>query len=452
MRGWMWTLACGVVAFACGGCGTVKPEPPLVPKTELKSIRVLVPEEATLTWTDSDCEQWAPTLRKQYAQTLAIALAEAGFKTITNPKEPHHTKAKLSFALSYCHWNYAGSEQGRVVLEFEPGRVFAAPVMIGDTGNLAGYDKHWERRLVRQTQESPDILALAEGGSIDGDAATVASATAAGKPASADTSSSSDFLAGSPQRNAYALVIGIEQYREVPEADGGKADAERFAAMAKQTLGIPEEQIKLAVDSEATRSDIEARIEWLQSNVPEGGKIYFFFSGHGAPDASAGTPYLLPYNGMPEHLDKTALKLHDVLAELQKTKAEQVVAMVDSCFSGAGGRSVLPKGARPLVRVKSETPPARLVLMTASSGAQISGPAPDGKGGLFTSVLTTAIGTGKADVDGDGQVSLKELADWVIPRVERAAKKANREQMPSILLGKGMKPAEVYFASGLPTQ
>jgi hypothetical protein len=46
-----------------------------------------------------------------------------------------------------------------------------------------------------------------------------------------------------------------------------------------------------------------------------------------------------------------------------------------------------------------------------------------------------ALGTGQADLDGDGQITLKELVDWIRPRVAREARRLSREQTPSVALG-----------------
>jgi hypothetical protein len=46
-----------------------------------------------------------------------------------------------------------------------------------------------------------------------------------------------------------------------------------------------------------------------------------------------------------------------------------------------------------------------------------------------------AVGTGQADTNGDGQISLQELMDWVKPRVARDAKRDNRDQTPNLVLG-----------------
>ncbi|HEY3352745.1 MAG TPA: caspase family protein [Polyangia bacterium] len=270
------------------------------------------------------------------------------------------------------------------------------------------------------------------------------------RPAGPRRPAATAYVPGTPQPAAFALIIGIEQYRNAPAPIGARADARRFKELARTTLGIPERNIRLLLDDAATRTDIEAELDWLKANVRAGGRIYFFFSGHGAPDPSAGTPYLLPSNGRPEALARTALPLAEVLRALSDTKAKEVLAFVDSCFSGAGGRSVLPPGARPLVVVKEETAAQRLALFSAAGGAEISGPDQDSQGGLFTKYLLQGLGSARADINGDGQVSLQELADWVRPRVEAEARRQNRAQRPGVVLGSGLSAAaDVIVAAGV---
>ncbi len=255
------------------------------------------------------------------------------------------------------------------------------------------------------------------------------------------------FVSGAPQPNAFALIIGVEKYRDVPAPTGARADAEHFAALAKRTLGVPENNVRLALDEHASKGDIEGQLQWIARNVSAGGRVYFFFSGHGAPDAANGTPFLLPYDGKPKEVAATALPLASVLDALGKTHAKDVLAIVDTCFSGAGGRSVLPAGARPLVKVKETSAVPHVALFSASSGAEISGPTADGNSGLFTKYLVDALGTAAADNDGDGQVSLQELEAWVQPRVVREAKRDSREQTPSLTIG-GTLSAQAFIVAG----
>jgi hypothetical protein len=255
------------------------------------------------------------------------------------------------------------------------------------------------------------------------------------------------LVMAAPQPTAYALVIGIEKYRDVVAATGARSDAERFAEMARTTLGVPEDNIHTLLDERAGKSDIAKQIRWLQSNVPAGGRIYMYFSGHGAPDPTSGVSFIVPYDGDPQYLSESAIKMTEILGDLEKTKAKDVLAIADSCFSGQGGRSVLAPGTRPLVRVQEVKTTARVALLSASSGAEISGPSADGKGGLFSKYLIEAIGSGQADMNGDGQISLKELEEWIKPRVKREAKKANRDQTPSVQVGKKLGAPDDFIVS-----
>jgi uncharacterized caspase-like protein len=219
--------------------------------------------------------------------------------------------------------------------------------------------------------------------------------------------------------------------------------------VVKTTFGLTDEHIQTAIDAQATLGTIKRLLEWAKATVPPGGRIYFFYSGHGAPDASVGTPYIVPYDGDPQYLPQTAMLLSDVLKRLGDTRAREVLAIVDSCFSGEGGRSVLPKGARPLVRVQSPQPAAQMALFSAASGSQISGPSHDGTSGVFTQYVVQGLGTGAADINGDGQVALDELTQWVTPRVQRDAKNDNRDQVPSLAVGSGVAASTFMVEWGL---
>jgi hypothetical protein len=42
----------------------------------------------------------------------------------------------------------------------------------------------------------------------------------------------------------------------------------------------------------------------------------------------------------------------------------------------------------------------------------------------LTHFLVEGLGPGQADLDGDGQISLAELHQWLAPRIARAARRA----------------------------
>jgi len=260
-------------------------------------------------------------------------------------------------------------------------------------------------------------------------------------------------IPGAPQPTAYAVIIGVEKYPGLPAATGARTDAELFAQVARTSLGIPANHVHLLLDAEASRARIERDLAWAAGSVPSGGRVYFFFSGHGAPEPTGRGSYLVPVDGDPQYLAQTALTLDDTMARIRQSKAKESIFFVDACFSGVGPRSVLAPGLRPIVRLKAAGAPDKVALFTASGPDEVSGAANQGQGGLFSSYLLRGLGRGAADLNGDGQITLRELADYVGPRVTREAAGANRAQNPSLKMGdKLAQPGELVLAWGLPPE
>lgn len=445
------------------GCAPPPPAPPapLKPKAELGRVRVLLAGQPQVTVTDGACDPWKPLYQATLLNDFRSSLSRAGFSVVSDPKKAHDTTATISARLSCSDGKFF---TGTAFLALEPGAIVQ-----GD------YRNYWQMnvpadgcnesssctadQIVRQLAEAPQIIALtkAEPAADSAPTATVSPIAAPAPPPTEPAPASPAppaFHAGAPQRNTFAVIIGVETYRDISvKATHARADAEHFAQLARATLGIPEDHMVVALDDRAGRADMAKHLDWARANVPKGGRILFYFSGHGAPDPSGGKSYLVPFDGDPRSLDGTALVMSSVLENLSKSPAAEVVALVDSCFSGAGGRSVLPPGARPLVRIREVKPAAHVALLTAASGSEISGPNAAGTGGLFSTLLIEGIGSGVADHDGDGNVSLQELADWVRPRVTRTAKQhANRDQTPQLIVGSGANASALMIASGLPSR
>jgi len=149
--------------------------------------------------------------------------------------------------------------------------------------------------------------------------------------------------------NDYAIIIGIEGYSSLPKSDYSYDDAKLVKEYIK-ALGIRERNIEFLIDEKATLSGIMKSIEaWLPNKLKKGGKVFVYYSGHGSPDPVTGEAFLVPYDGDPNYLDVTGYPLKRLYEKLGRLHASEVIIVLDSCFSGAGGRSVLAKGARPLV-------------------------------------------------------------------------------------------------------
>jgi hypothetical protein len=233
--------------------------------------------------------------------------------------------------------------------------------------------------------------------------------------------------------DAFALVIGIEKYPDLPAAEFAERDA---AAVQRHlvALGYPERNILTLTGSQAGRAGIEKYVEtWLPRNVGENSTVFVYFSGHGAPDTRTGQAYLVPWDGDAKFLENTGYPVKRLYENLNALKARQVIVAMDACFSGAGGRSVLAKGARPLVtKVDTAAGAAgKLVVLTAAGGEEITGTDGTQGHGLFTYYLLKGLG-GEAK-DKQGKVTVKGLYDYLKPNVQDAARRQNRDQTPELI-------------------
>ena len=223
-----------------------------------------------------------------------------------------------------------------------------------------------------------------------------------------------------------AVIVGVESYSDI----GTKAlFAERDAESVKsyvRALGVPERNIAFLIGSKAVRSGIAKTVEgWLPRLAKPDSRVYFYFSGHGAPDIKTGEAYMVPWDGDPNFLDTTAYPLSRLYQKLGELRAKRVLVAIDSCFSGAGGRSVLASGARPLVaKIDTGAPPAKLTVLSASGSNEISGSLEDKGHGVFTYFLLKGLDAGKT--------TPKALAEYLTPLVQDEARRLNRDQTPQL--------------------
>jgi len=234
-----------------------------------------------------------------------------------------------------------------------------------------------------------------------------------------------------PSTMDVAVVIGIEKYRDVGPSAHSAKDAKLFYDYLL-AMGYAPRNVKLLLNDRATNGDLQMALErFLPNHAKPGGRVVVYYSGHGAPEPASGEAYLVPYNGDPAYLADTAYpikKLHEKLAKLTDSR---VMLIVDACFSGTGGRSVIAPGARPLVSLIS--PVLRrgdnVSIMTASQDSQISTSSPELGHGLFTYHLIEALRAGKG--------AFNDIFEYVRPKVEDDAMRMNVKQSPTLSKAEG---------------
>ena len=242
------------------------------------------------------------------------------------------------------------------------------------------------------------------------------------------------------KKNRWGVIIGIENYRNVPRADFARRDAEFMKEYFTKVLGIPPANIYVKTDDGATLGEFKAIFEsggWLHKNAnKKDSEIYIYYSGHGAPSLDGDEAYLLPQDGNPNYAPNTSYPLQQLYSNLGSLKAKEITVFLDSCFSGGGrsNESILAM-AKP-VFLSPELPVAasNVSIFSAASGNQIASSYPDMQHGLFSYYLMKGL-RGEADANGDKKITQLELNLYLGEHVGSMARRMGREQDPQLQSG-----------------
>jgi hypothetical protein len=235
---------------------------------------------------------------------------------------------------------------------------------------------------------------------------------------------------------AVALIIGIENYENLPKAQFANRDAQVFYDYANRALGVPKERIRLLVNEAASETRIKKALKhWLPSVVkPNESEVYVFFAGHGLASPDNNGVYLLPADGDPDLLSDSAVSKDEMLSLISRSLAKQATIFLDTCYSGMSRKSeALIASARGMSVVHKviDTSMTNITVLSASSGSEISHSLKEAKHGLFSYFLMKGL-EGKADANSDNRITTSELLGYVKYHVTVQAAATGKTQTPNI--------------------
>ena len=215
---------------------------------------------------------------------------------------------------------------------------------------------------------------------------------------------------------ALALIVGVSNYENTKaKALYADNDAMVFKDYATEKLGISENRIKILLNDGADERDILLTVrEWLRrSTKPNQSDIYVFFAGHGLASDNGKDMYLLPHDGSPRLLEKTAILRDELFSDIKEANPRSVTVFLDTCYSGITRNEEMLIAGRPIViKAKEQAIPDGFTLFSAASNEQISRPLEEAKHGMFSYFLMKGM-EGDADTNNDNKITARELHAYV---------------------------------------
>jgi hypothetical protein len=210
----------------------------------------------------------------------------------------------------------------------------------------------------------------------------------------------------------YAVVIGVSRYTAMPSLKFTDDDAYRFYSFLKSPEGgaLPDEQIALLVDEDATREKVLSTMRQYFLKADANDVVLFYFSGHGLE----GCFLPVDFDGY-----NNKLRHEEIKQVLMQSKAKHKLCIADACHSGTLNYGLAAKGqAVSLDKYYQafEDSNGGVALLMSSKGEELSLEDHGLRQGVFTYYMLRGL-KGSANTNGDNIITIRELYNYVYSRV-----------------------------------
>lgn len=231
------------------------------------------------------------------------------------------------------------------------------------------------------------------------------------------------FIQNTSGPKIWAVIIGVASYKHMPVLRYTDDDAYRIYAHLKSPQGgaLPDEQIRILIDEDATRAKILLTMQEVFSKAGSEDLLLLYFSGHGLQGAF-----------LPIDFDGYGNKLfhNEITALLDRSPAKYKVCIADACHSGSlltmrssSINDILTDYYTTLASAKKGT-----ALILSSKSEETSLESSEVRQGVFSHFLIRGM-KGEADLNKNNLVTIEELFKYVYSEVR---KYTNNQQSPVI--------------------
>lgn len=251
--------------------------------------------------------------------------------------------------------------------------------------------------------------------------------------------------------NRWALVVGINDYANVPSLRCARNDAEKLAQVLVEDCGFLRDNVILmtdAVDGRSalfpTRGNLRARINQIAQIAKDGDVLVISYSGHGINIDGRG--FLIPFDGAGNDVG-SCIPLSWVRTTLDTSAASSRLLILDACHAGARDDSA---NSSPAEVILSPLEGAGFVTLAACDSKQLSHEDPSTGHGVFSHSLVLGL-KGQADQNAegnrDGIITANELFSYASLKVSQWSLRSGKTQTP-VLKGEFRGRIELAHITG----
>ena len=192
-------------------------------------------------------------------------------------------------------------------------------------------------------------------------------------------------------KNAYAIIIGIENYPgSSNDLSYCKDDAIKIRNLLINGYNFYSANIISLYDSAASRSGIYNAFSTIQDKIYPNDIFFFYYSGHGGTNGVS-SQYICPYNSIPSN-PSAYIYDTELDAQLDLLNTAQKYILIDSCYSGG---------------MINEGQASGRIFMSACGSDQLSYETPYLQNGIFTHFFFESY-FDAPDINMDDIISMEE--------------------------------------------
>ena len=230
-----------------------------------------------------------------------------------------------------------------------------------------------------------------------------------------------DINDGDVYDDSWALVVGINNYKNVPNLNYAVEDALAIKNMLINKYGFSRKNVRYLLDQEATQSNIKKELSNLMKSAGENDRVVFYFAGHGETETlgleDGDIGFLIPSDGDTDDLYFSAIDMGELTRIANYSKAKHMLFLVDACYGGLAAmntRSLSTNASNYLDKIIQEN--ARQIITAGGKDEQVL-EKDDWKHSAFTKNILSGLEKKKADRNDDGFITGSELGFYLQEKV-----------------------------------